>query len=124
MGADTTWSEDMLQAVELQPDNRSLSNGLCWGYALEGRAQEALPHCETAVAGDATGSSFDGRAIAYSQLGRYADAASDLKQYLLWVQAEYPDLYDKYRGPAVEEWIAALEAGENPFTPDIRTALR
>jgi tetratricopeptide (TPR) repeat protein len=123
-GADTTWSADMLRAVALQPGNPALSNGLCWGYALDGRAEEALPHCETAVAGDATGSSFDGRAIAYGQLGRYAEAASDLKQYLLWVQAEYPDLYDKYRGPAVEEWIAALEAGENPFTSDIRAGLR
>jgi Flp pilus assembly protein TadD len=124
LGSDSGWSEDMRSAAALQPQNPAVSNGLCWGYALDGEAEQALPYCETAVAGDSTGSSFDGRAIAYSQLGRYAEAAADLRQYLLWVQAEYPDLYNKYRGPSVEEWIATLETGENPFAPEVREGLR
>jgi hypothetical protein len=101
-----------------------VENGLCWGYALEGEAEAALPHCEAAVAADPTGSSFDGRAIVYADLGRRAEAVADLKQYLLWVQSEQPELYSKFHGPEAESWIAALETGDNPFTAEVRAALR
>ena len=90
-GADG-WSEDLLKAKSLSPQDPSIDNGLCWGYALDGEPQIALPYCEAAVAADPTGSSFDSRAIVFSDLGRTADAASDLKQYVLWVQSEHPDL--------------------------------
>jgi hypothetical protein len=40
------------------------------------------------------------------------------------VQSEYPELYAKYHGPEAEGWIAALEAGENPFTDEVRNGLR
>jgi tetratricopeptide (TPR) repeat protein len=118
------WSEDLLKAKALNPQDPSSDNGLCWGYALDGESQTALPYCEAAVATDPTGSSFDGRAIVYSDLGRTPDAVSDLKQYILWVQSEHPELYAKYHGPDAESWIAALEAGENPFTFEVRAALR
>ena len=122
-GADG-WSEDLLKAKALNPQNPSIDNGLCWGYALDGDAQGALPYCEAAVAADPTGSSFDSRAIVYSDLGRSADAVADLKQYVLWVQSEHPELYAKYHGPEAETWITALEADENPFTAEVRAALR
>ena len=122
-GADG-WSEDLLKAKALNPKEPSIDNGLCWGYALDGEAQAALPYCEAAVAADPTGSSFDSRAIVYGDLGRSADAVADLKQYVLWVQSEHPDLYAKYHGPEAETWITALEAGENPFTAEVRAALR
>jgi hypothetical protein len=118
------WSEDLLAAKTLNPAYVSVENGLCWGYALEGEAEAALPHCEAAVAADPTGSSFDGRAIVYADLGRRAEAVADLKQYLLWVQSEQPELYSKFHGPEAESWIAALETGENPFTVEVRAALR
>ncbi|MFN8464791.1 MAG: tetratricopeptide repeat protein [Caldilineaceae bacterium] len=118
------WSEDLLKAKVLNPQDPSIENGLCWGYALDGDAQAALPYCEAAVAADPTGSSFDSRAIVYSDLGRTSDAVSDLKQYVLWVQSEHPGLYAKYHGPEAEGWIATLEAGENPFTSEVRAALR
>ena len=98
--------------------------GSAGGTRLTASPQTALPYCEAAVAADPTGSSFDSRAIVYSDLGRTADAASDLKQYVLWVQSEHPDLYAKYHGPEAESWITALEAGENPFTSEVRAALR
>ena len=120
----TGWSDDLLEAKALNPQDPSIDNGLCWGYALDGESQAALPYCEAAVAADPTGSSFDSRAIVYSDLGRASDAVSDLKQYVLWVQSEHPELYAKYHGPEAEGWIAALEAGANPFTPEVRAALR
>jgi tetratricopeptide (TPR) repeat protein len=118
------WSEDLLKAKALNPQDPSIDNGLCWGYALDGESHAALPYCEAAVAADPSGSSFDSRAIVYSDLGRTSDAASDLRQYILWVQSEHPDLYAKYHGPEAQSWIAALEAGENPFTREVRAALR
>jgi tetratricopeptide (TPR) repeat protein len=120
----TGWSEDLLKAKALNSQDPSIDNGLCWGYALDGEPQVALPYCEAAVAADPTGSSFDSRAIVYSDLGRNSDAVSDLKQYVLWVQSEHPDLYAKYHGPEAESWIRALEVGENPFTLEVRASLR
>jgi tetratricopeptide (TPR) repeat protein len=123
-GGSGGWSDDLLAAKARDPQNTAADTGLCWGYALGGDAQAALPHCDAAVAADSTGSSFDGRAIAYSDLGRTAEAVADLEQYLLWVQAEHPELYAKYHGPEAEVWIAALEKGENPFTAEVRAELR
>jgi tetratricopeptide (TPR) repeat protein len=123
-GGEEGWSADLLQARTLAPQGTAADNGLCWGFALAGEAETALPYCDAAVAADPTGGSFDGRAMAYSDLARYAEAVADLKQYLLWVQSEYPELYAKYHGPEAEGWIAALEAGENPFTDAVRNELR
>jgi tetratricopeptide (TPR) repeat protein len=123
-GGAAGWNEDLVKAGTLAPQNTAIANGLCWGYALAGEAETALPHCDAAVAADPTGGSFDGRAMVYSDLGRYSEAVADLKQYLLWVQSEYPELYAKYHGPEAEGWIAALEAGENPFTDEVRNGLR
>jgi tetratricopeptide (TPR) repeat protein/transcriptional regulator with XRE-family HTH domain len=122
-GADG-WREDLLKAKALSPHSPSIDNALCWGHALDQEPKLALPYCEAAVAADPTGSSFDGRAIAYSDMGRTADAAADLKQYLVWVQSAYPELYAKYHGPEAEDWIMMLETGENPFTPEVRQELR
>ncbi len=122
--ADAGWPADLLAAAQLQPADPSIQNGLCWGYALDGDAATALPYCERAVAGDPSGSSFDGRAMALSQLGRYDEAAADLARYLAWVKAERPTLYAKMHGPEAEGWIATLQAGQNPFTEQVRADLR
>ena len=120
----TDWPADLLAAAERKGADPAILNGLCWGYALDGKADVALPYCEQAVAGDPTGSSFDGRAMAYSQLGRYDEAAADLAAYLDWVGAERPELYTKLHGPEAEAWIAALRQGQDPFTAPVRAALR
>ncbi|MBK8049063.1 MAG: hypothetical protein IPK16_19305 [Anaerolineales bacterium] len=118
------WMSDLEQAQALNPANPAITNGLCWGHAVAAGAEAGLEFCEQAVAADQTGSSLDGRAIVYARLGRPADAANDLRNYLKWVKATYPQLYTKYRGPTVEAWIAALEQGENPFTPEVLAMLR
>ena len=118
------WAADMLQADQLRPNNAAVLNGLCWGYGLWGEAETGLPYCDRAVAIDATGSSLDSRAVAYAQVGKYEMAAADLEGYLSWVKATYPELYTKYRGPQVEEWIAALKGNDNPFTPAVLAGLR
>jgi len=88
-------------------------------------AATALPYCDEAVANDKTGASRDSRAIVYTQLGRYAEAAADFDAYLVWIKATYSSrLYTRYRGPLVEAWIEAVNQGENPFTEELLNSLR
>ena len=118
------WDADLQAAAQLQPAEPSIQNGLCWGYALAGDVQAALPYCEQAVAGDSTGSSYDGRAMAYSQLGRYPEAAADLEHYLTWLKKDRPGLYNKMHGTEAEVWLETLRQGRNPFTAQVRADLR
>jgi len=118
------WQADLARVYELRPDYVAANNALCWGYGTAGAAAEALSYCDAAVAADLSGASFDSRAIALGQLGRYAEAAADLRAYLAWVNDTYPLLFAKYRGPQVEHWIELLDMNENPFTPDVLEALR
>ena len=76
------------------------------------------------MAADASGASLDSRAISLAQVGRYTEAATDLRAYLAWVSAAYPAIYAKYRGPQAEGWIEQIERGENPFTPELLETLR
>ncbi|MCW5844493.1 MAG: helix-turn-helix domain-containing protein [Caldilinea sp.] len=124
MGEAATWQTDLARVHELRPDYTAADNALCWGYGTAGDAATALPYCDAAVAADPSGASYDSRAITLGQLGRHAEAAADLRAYLAWVDATYPLLYAKYRGPQVESWIEMLDTNENPFTPAVLDALR
>lgn len=123
-GDAVTWQADLARVRELRPEYAAANNALCWGYGTAGDAATALPYCDAAVAADASGASYDSRAITLGQLGRHAEAATDLRAYLAWVDGTYPLLYAKYRGPQVENWIEALDMNENPFTPALLDALR
>jgi len=118
------WQADLAQVQTLAPTYAPANNALCWGYGAAGDPETALPYCDAAVAADPTGASLDSRAMTLAQLGRYAEAAADLRAYLAWVRATYPALYSKYRGPQVEGWIELLDRNENPFTPAVLEALR
>ncbi|MEZ4614154.1 MAG: hypothetical protein R2867_01380 [Caldilineaceae bacterium] len=123
-GDSNHWAADLQRVLAIRADYYPAYNGLCWGYALAQDAATALDFCDRAVALDPTGASRDSRAIAYSQLGRYDDAIADFEAYLTWLKAQPADLYGRYRGPLVEEWIALLAQGTNPFTPETLAALR
>jgi tetratricopeptide (TPR) repeat protein len=123
-GQEDVWHADLTRGQAISPGYAPILNAWCWAYATTARPAEALPYCEAAVDADPTGTSLDSRAIAYAQLGRHADAAADFTAYLAWVRQTYPALYEKYRGPAIEGWIAELEAGRNPFAPEVLEMLR
>lgn len=124
-GEGTEWVTDFQRALTLQPDYTGAVSGLCWGYALAQQAEKALLYCEQAVQHDQTGASRDSRAIAYAQLGRYTDALADFRAYLEWLQSQSAVFdYERNRGPFVEQWIAQLEAGNNPFDPTLLAKLR
>lgn len=118
------WQADLARVRELAPAYTPANNALCWGYGTAGEPEAALPYCDAAVTADTSGASLDSRAIALAQLGRFAEAAADLRAYLAWVQATYPALYPKYRGPQAEGWIELLDLNENPFTPEVLETLR
>lgn len=124
-GGGLEWVEDFQQTLALQPDHGGAISALCWGYALAQAPAKALPYCNQAVALDKSGASNDSRAIAYAQLGRYAEAVADLRLYLDSLQVqESVTLYERSRGPMIEGWIEQLNVEKNPFDLALLETLR
>jgi tetratricopeptide (TPR) repeat protein len=124
-GKGEQWVADFTQVLKLKPDENSAVSGLCWGYVLAQKPEEALPHCDEAIKHDQSGASNDSRAIAYAQLGRYPEAIADFRIYLAALNQPDSSLnYQRYRGPLVEQWITQLEAGQNPFDAALLARLR
>lgn len=119
------WQADLATTLRYAPNYAPAYNALCWGYALAQQPQTALPYCDQAVALDTTGSSRDGRGIALAQLGRFAEAISELEAYVAWIRSLRPNtLFRRQRGPDMLRWIDALRAGENPFDAATLATLR
>lgn len=95
------------------------NNAVCGDMAR--RANERS-HCPTATPRwppMRSGASLDSRAISLAQVGRYTEAATDLRADLAWVSAVYPAIYAKYRGRRRKAGSQQIERGENPFTPEL-----
>lgn len=118
------WYADLDEAVRLDPAYGPAYNGLCWGYALAGQPEDALPNCNQALELGQEGAALDGRAIATALAGDLDGAAADLRGYLDWLRTLPDAYYARYRGPVVEGWIEALEEGRNPFDAETRQGLR
>jgi tetratricopeptide (TPR) repeat protein len=124
-GKGEQWVADFAQVLKVDPAQNIAISGLCWGYVLAQKPEEALPHCDEAIKHDKSGISNDSRAIAYAQLGRYPEAIADFRIYLDALNQPDSSLnYQRYRGPLVEQWITQLEAGENPFDAALLARLR
>lgn len=124
-GKGEQWIADFNQVLKLKPAENNAVSGLCWGYVLAQKPEEALPHCDEAVQHDKSGASNDSRAIAYAQLGRYPEAIADFRRYLdALKQPDSTMNYERYRGPLVEQWITQLETGQNPFDATLLARLR
>lgn len=66
---------DARHAVELEPENGSSLNMLCWTLIQDGRAETALPLCEEAVAIEpGTGAIVHSQATALEAVGRIDEA--------------------------------------------------
>ena len=108
------WRADFEHVLALQPDHSGVYNAFCWAYALDRQPETALPYCERAVALDPTGPGRDSRGIVYAELGRAAEAISDLEAYLNALRQQNSSVYARYAAKR-EAWIAALRAGRDPF---------
>lgn len=119
------WVDDFQRVLALQPDHSGAISGLCWGYVLDQQPETALPYCDQAVTLDATNASRDSRAIAYAQLGRYVEAIADFRTYLASPTLQQSaNMYQRLRGPQIEQWLTQLAAAENPFDPALLDQLR
>jgi tetratricopeptide (TPR) repeat protein len=118
------WLADLRKTLQLAPSFWVAHHALCWGYALEGMAEEGLPHCEEAARADASGSTRDGRALVMVQLGHLEEAAADIELYLAWLD-EQPEVWSTLNNrPIYEEILAGLRLGEMRVTPQVLEQLR
>lgn len=62
----------------------------------------------------------DSWGLAKAMVGNYSGAIEDFKTYIEWSKAN--NMYEKF-GQKREEWIKALEAGNNPFDAKTLEAL-
>lgn len=117
-------------------DSPILNNSLCFNGSINGFAEVVLDSCEYAVELTAEGKPLaapaihaaarDTFGIALALTNKPAEAIVEFQAYLDWIKSE-EDLrnayYNRY-GKRREEWIAALEQGQNPFTPEVLEQLR
>ena len=104
---------------------------LCWQGALRDQAAAVAAACDRAMAGTAPqGRAMTSRAIARAMLGRLDEAMSDIRSFLDWEVHEQTRRmgFERRRQLAEqrsrhEQWLAALSAGQNPFTPEERKRL-
>jgi dipeptidyl aminopeptidase/acylaminoacyl peptidase len=106
-------------AFEIEADTW---NTLCWNGSLAGQATAVLDACEQAVklAPD-KGYIRDSRGLARALTGNTVGAIEDFNAFIAWAQQGIGN-----EGQIAERkvWIAALQAGRNPFDADTLKALR
>lgn len=88
--------EDARRAVELDPDDGTTLNMLCWTLIQDGRAATALPLCEQAVAAEPeSGAIVHSHATALEALGRL-DEALPLYRRAWQLSPEDPEIAADY----------------------------
>lgn len=109
---------DYQTAVDLGMADATILNNLCWDLAITGQAELALPYCEQAVAADPSAAHMDSRGVVYAQLEMIPEAIADFQAVV--DDAGTPATIASQR----QEWLAILEEGSNPFTPELLVELR
>jgi WD40 repeat protein len=102
----------VLGSFEELPFAASQLNSICWFGALEGFAPQVLPICEEAVSLSPDDTAIiDSRGLARALTGNIQGAIADFERF---AAETTEDLLRTQR----QRWIAALAAGEDPFTPE------
>jgi tetratricopeptide (TPR) repeat protein len=97
---------------------------LCWKGALTGFAQEVIPICERSVRLAPDSEKYlahNSRGVARAMTTNYSGAIEDFKVFIEWSKTN--DRYEE-AGKKREEWVKALEGGENPFNEVTLETLR
>ena len=100
----------------IQLENVEILRSLCWYGGIYGYATDVLEYCEQAVALAPDDADLrDDRGIVRALTGNTEGAISDFQYYM-----------ENSTNPWVErqQWIVDLEAGKNPFTPEVLNALK
>jgi tetratricopeptide (TPR) repeat protein len=114
---------DLEKTLALRQDDTSALNLLCWGYALEGQPEAALPYCEQMVEIDPSPVFRDSRGLTYALLGDTSAAIADFEVSADWMAQQENEVWQE---PLLRRraWLTALHAGENPFTPEVLAEIR
>lgn len=102
------------QAADLDPDSAGIQNALCWNLSLAGRPAQALAYCDRAIALEPAASHYDSLGLALALLGRTTEAVEAFRTGLELFEQTEPENFAVI-SPSRLAWIAALEAGEDPF---------
>jgi hypothetical protein len=123
-------NSQLQEAIELLQQSRTSNldmgfpyfNFLCLYGSLEGYAAEVLPLCEQAVAMEPiSANAREGRGMARALTGDYAGAVEDYQFFIAFGPEQgFSDEYILQR----EQWLAELQAGTNPFTPELLEMLK
>ena len=115
---------DLRRAQALSPIDVTFNRVLCWQIAVSASPQDALPHCERAIAHDPSDQSREARGLAYARTGRTERAIADLEAFLGWVDASPKESCRDVFGASRADWVAKLRSGSDPFDPETLRELR
>jgi tetratricopeptide (TPR) repeat protein len=112
------------QALSIDP-NVEISaycwNSLCWFGSLHGRAADVLYACENAMNLEPEPNVYQvSRGLGRALTGDLPGALADFQAVLNSDALDFSDDVKQQR----QRWVEALNAGENPFTPEELEALR
>ncbi len=126
LGNDDLAVRDARTAAELRPDRAGYQAQLCLYAAIAGPVDPSgaiMAACDQALALDTDNATYAGwRGIARARAGDTSGAAADLARYLAWLEQYQADATDKIERHRA--WLAALEAGTDPFDAAALAALR
>lgn len=108
------------QAEKIDPTQITARNWntLCRYGSLRKKAADVIFACEKAVALDPKdGYVVDSRGLARALTGDLKGAITDFQVYIEWTNNEDNKAQR-------QDWIKALQAGENPFTDEVLKSLR
>ncbi|MFN8441833.1 MAG: hypothetical protein U0175_13725 [Caldilineaceae bacterium] len=123
--ATSDWESDFLKAQQLAPKDTSVHIALCWGYVVSQQLPKAQTECEQArQLSNNDPAHADLQALLLAQTGDLAGSLQAAKAHLTWIQSQPKQLYERLNGSLVEEWIAELAQGKNPFDVALLDQLR
>ena len=115
---------DLRRAQMLDPNEADYSRILCWQMAVSGSPEDALRHCERAVAQGPAGQAREGRGLAHALSGSDEKAIEDFEAFLAWVDTSPKDSCREIYRESRAGWIGELRSGENPFDAKTLRELR
>jgi tetratricopeptide (TPR) repeat protein/transcriptional regulator with XRE-family HTH domain len=106
------------QAEDLDPEAVYIQDALCRYFSLVENPQEAIAHCDSAVAADPSGKRRGNRGIALAMLGRTEEAIEDFQLFLEYLIENDADGFAQFAASR-QGWIETLKGGHDPFNEGV-----
>ncbi|WP_353063812.1 hypothetical protein RBB77_21520 [Tunturibacter psychrotolerans] len=109
------------EALQLYPSiqiSANAWNNICWNGSLQGFAEQVMVACKNALEIEPENlNDRDSRALARALVG---DTRGAILDFQACITGSDSPTYREQRG----NWVKALQAGQNPFTPEVLQKLR